>query len=91
MISSLWGGSPKAKAKRGRPASPPPPPVVRVCEFCRNTFAHTGRADRPRRTCTLVCAAGLRKRKKQHRALERFRAARAAKWLSFPKEEVVDG
>ena len=60
-------------------------PTLAHCEFCHNAFDRTGRADRPRRTCSLVCAAGLRRRQKQLRALARFRAARACRFLSFPK------
>ena len=50
-----------------------------VCEVCGNT--HSGRY----RTCSSRCGALLRYRLK--RALLRTKKT----WLSFPKEEVLDG
>ncbi len=64
-----------------------------VCEFCLQSFEHRARwlMTRRRRTCSPVCAALLRKRIKSARGNAKFQAARAARWLSYPKEVVADG
>ena len=91
--SVLWGPLPKAKRPRGRPASPPKPPLCKLCEFCKSAYAIASpfKRARSRRTCSMSCAAGLRWRKKAERHRAKTRAARAARFLSFPKEVVVDG
>lgn len=78
----------------GYVAPVPEIPAVRdFCDFCHCAFEHRVQwlPKRRRRTCSTSCAVSLRKRLKQARAMERFRVARAARWLSWPKEVVLDG
>lgn len=86
----IYGGREPAPKKRGRPRGPVKAHAIGLCEFCKMGFTRKGRADRPRRTCSIVCAAGLRRQKKAQRALARFREARRCKWLTFPRLEDSD-
>jgi hypothetical protein len=75
---------------RPRKAAPAPVIETRRCDFCHQAFEWSGRRDRKRRTCRVLCAAALRRQAKEARARVRFQAARAARWLSFPKREAFD-
>lgn len=76
------------KRSPGRPRKATPPLASQlfrlVCGFCRNTFER----ETPQPTCSHACAAHLRQKQAQQESVARFKAAHAAKWLTFPKEAI---